>query len=130
VRRLLALLLAHLTATVVAVVSLAVRRFVYGVPLTESLTPVRLLPHLLLGPLYAIGALMRFFKDDTLLDKRLCESYGYLAPLLVCYLIYARLLVGRRRRDDPMRAAFMPVMRDRFPEADAPHEPKSAEVSD
>jgi hypothetical protein len=48
----------------------------------------------------------------------------------VCYLIYARLLVGRRRRDDPMRAAFMPVMRDRFPEADAPHEPKSAEVSD
>jgi H+/Cl- antiporter ClcA len=118
-RRLLALFLAHLTATVVAVVALGVRRFVYGVPLTESLTPVRFLPHLLLGPVYAIGSLVRFFHDDKLLDKRLCESYGYLVPLLVCYVVYARLLVGKRRRG-PIAEGFTPVVRDRFPEENAP----------
>ena len=120
-RRLLALFLAHLTATVVAVVVLAIRRLTHGVPLTESLTPARFLPHLLLGPVYAIGALMRFFKDDALLDKRLCESYGYLVPLVVCYVVYARLLIGRRRYcEDPMKGAFSPVMRDRFPEENTP----------
>jgi hypothetical protein len=119
VRRLLALLLAHLTATVVAVVALAVRRFVYGVPMTESLTPARFLPHLLLGPVYAIGALMRFFQDDKLLDKRLCESYGYLVPLLLCYVVYARMLVGKRHRG-PIAEGFMPVVRDRFPAENPP----------
>ena len=113
-RRLLALLLAHVTATVVATVALAMRRFIaYDIPLAQSLTPVRFLPHLLLGPVYAAGALVRFMNDDKLMDKRLCESVGYIAPLLICYLIYTRLLVGRRRAG---AGGFTPVLRDRFPE--------------
>jgi hypothetical protein len=119
VRRLLALLLAHLTATVVAVLALAIRRFAtYDVPLPQSLTPVRFLPHLLLGPVYAIGSLIRLLDGDALSDKRFIESVGYLAPLVVCYLIYTWLLVGRRRR--PIAEGFTPVVRDRFPEENAP----------
>jgi hypothetical protein len=57
---------------------------------------------------------VRFTQDDILLDKRLCESVGYIAPLLICYLVYTRLLVGRRRGAGP--AGFSPVLRDRFPE--------------
>lgn len=114
-RRVVALFLAHLTAAVVATLALGLRRlFAYDVPLTESLTPVRFLPHLLLGPVYAAGALVRLVRDDTLLDKRACESIGYLAPLLICYLIYAWLLVDRRRGAGP--SGFAPVLRDRFPE--------------
>jgi hypothetical protein len=120
VQRLLALLLAHLTATVVATFALAMRRFVaYDVPLAQSLKPVRFLPHLLLGPVYAIGSLVRFMKEDTLLEKRAFESAGYIAPLLVCYLLYTWLLIGRRR--GPIAEGFAPVVRDRFPEEKPPN---------
>jgi hypothetical protein len=113
---LFALLLAHLTATVVATLALALRRFIaYDVPLDRSLTPVRFLPHLLLGPVYALGSLVRFMTEDTLMEKRLFESAGYIVPLLVCYLIYTRLLVGKRRHPP---GGFSPVMRDRLPDED------------
>jgi hypothetical protein len=120
-RRLLALLLAHLTATVVATVALAMRRFVaYDVLLTQSLKPVRFLPHLLLGPVYAVASLIRFMKEDTLLEKRAFESAGYIAPLLVCYLLYTWLLVGKRR-GGAIAEGFTPVVRDRFPDENAPN---------
>ena len=119
VRRLLALFLAHLTATVVATFALAMRRFVaYDVPLAKSLTPDRFLPHLVYGPVYAMGSLVRFMTEDNLLEKRAFESAGYIAPLLVCYLIYTWLLVGKRR--GPIAEGFMPVVRDRFPEENPP----------
>jgi hypothetical protein len=72
VRRVLALLLAHLTATVVATIALAMRRFIaYDVPLAQSLTPVRFLPHLLLGPVYAAAFLC----------EALCMRLGIEPPL-------------------------------------------------
>src|SRR4051794_26000333 len=106
-RRLLALVLAHVTAAVIATVALAIRRrVVFEVPLTHSFTADRFLPHLLLGPFYAIDSLRRFLAGDGPTDmKRLTEALGYIVPFLVFYLVYTRLLVGRR-----VATGFTPVM--------------------
>jgi hypothetical protein len=101
-RRLLALLLAHVIAAIVATIVLAIRRYAtYDISLTQSLQPIRFLPPLVLGPVYAADSLYSFvINPSNVPGKRLAESLGYLLPLAISYFAITRAL---QRPTDPTR---------------------------